>query len=98
MLHFDKLGGKLSRLMLLMGLVIVSVIPVRSGASAQSSSAPLWVVRSRMTRAYGVNNPKGLAFSPTASTFLLPDGSANIALVTMDEQKVRNEKYPGSAK
>jgi hypothetical protein len=39
MLDFDKLRGTSLRLMLLIGLVIVSVIPVRSWASAQSGPA-----------------------------------------------------------
>ena len=94
MSRFDKFRGILLRLMILIGLVIVSVIPVRSWASAQSSAAPLWVVRSLLTREYGVNDPKGLTFSPTASIFLLPDGSANVALVTMEEESAGTRNLP----
>lgn len=86
MSDFGKLGGTVSRLMLLVGLVIVSVIPVRSWAFAQSSSAPLWVVRSLHTSEYGVDQAKGLAFSSAANTFLLLDESGTVALVTMDEE------------
>src|SRR5687767_454662 len=85
MSHLDKLRGKFLRLMLLIGLVIASVIPAYSWASAQDGSAPIWVVRSLLTREYGVTDPKGLAFSSAANTFLILDGNANVTLVTMSE-------------
>lgn len=71
--------------MLLIGLVIMSVIPVRSQAFAQSDSAPIWIVRSLYTSEYGVNEPKGLAFSSAANSFLLLDEAGNITSVTMGE-------------
>ena len=85
MASFGKFRGTSMRLMLFIGLVIISVLPVRSSVLAQGNSAPLWVVRSLYTSEYGVSAPKGLAFSPAANTFLILDGSANIALVTMAE-------------
>ena len=91
MSRFGKFRGISLRLILFIGLVIVSVIPVRSWALAQSSSAPLWVVRSLHTSEYGINDPKGLTFSPAANTFLILDGSANIALVTMAEDKAGSQ-------
>src|SRR5687768_10676557 len=94
MLRFGKTGGTLSRLMLLIGLVIVSVIPVRSWAFAQNDAAPLWVVRSLPTREYGVNAPKGLAFSSSANTFLLLGESGNVALVMMGEEAAGSTVIP----
>src|SRR5687767_6449431 len=88
MSHLDKLRGKFLRLMLLIGLVIASVIPAYSWASAQDGSAPIWVVRSLSTSEYGVTDPKGLAFSSAANTFLLVDGNANVTFVTMGEDHV----------
>jgi len=87
MSHLDKLRGKVLHLMLLIGLVIASVIPARSWASAQDGSAPIWVVRSLSTSEYGVTDPKGLAFSSAANTFLLVDGNAHVTLVTMGEDR-----------
>src|SRR3972149_6491635 len=85
MSHFAKLRGRSLHLMILIGLVVVSVIPVHSRASAQNGSGPLWVVRALLTSEYGVDEPKGLAFSPTANTFLILDGNANDTMVTMGE-------------
>jgi hypothetical protein len=85
MLDFDKLRGTSLRLMLLIGLVIVSVIPARSWAAAQSGPAPLWVVRSLHTRQYGMDQARGLAFSSAANAFLLLDGSGTAAVVMMGE-------------
>src|SRR5688572_19045570 len=73
------------RLMLFIGLLLGSVIPVHSWVSAQTGSAPIWVVRSLSMREYGVNDPKGLAFSSEENTFFVLDGSSNVTLVTMDE-------------
>lgn len=85
MLHYGKLRGISLRVVFVIGLVIVSVLPVRSWASAQEGSAPLWVVRSLSTGEYGVNDPQGLVFSPEANTFLILDRSGNATLVTMGE-------------
>jgi hypothetical protein len=85
MSYFYKFKGASLRLMMVIGLMIVSVIPVRSWASAQSASAPLRVVRSLYTSDYGVNDPQGLAFSSEANTFFVLDGSTNVTLITMGE-------------
>ena len=76
------------RLILVIGIVITPLISIRSWVSAQGSSAPLWVVRSLYTSEYGVNEPKGLAFSSMANTFLILDGSADTALVSMGEDNL----------
>jgi hypothetical protein len=94
MSHFGKLRGTLSRLMLLIGLLIVSVLPVRSWALAQNDSAPLWVVRTLHTSEYGVTEPKGLAFSSAANTVLLLDESGTVALVTMGEEHAGSMVIP----
>jgi hypothetical protein len=94
MSRFRKYGGTLLRLMLLIVLVIVSVIPVRSWAFAQDSSVPIWVVRSLHTSEFGVNDPKGLAFSSAANTFLVLNGTSNIALITMGEDNVGSRNLP----
>src|SRR6185503_4886496 len=84
---FGKFRGRLLHPMILIGLVIVSVIPARSWAFAQSGSTPIWVVRSLHTRQYGVNDPKGLAFSSKANTCFVLDGSSNVTLVTMGDAR-----------
>jgi hypothetical protein len=94
MSHFVELRGRSLHLMVLVGLVVVSAIPVRSWASAQNGSGPLWVVRALHTSEYGMDEPKGLAFSSTANTFLLLDGSANVALVTMGEDHAGTRVIP----
>ena len=71
------------RLAILMTIAFTSLIPVQLGVDAQGNSAPIQVVRSLYTNEFGVNDPKGLAFSPTANTFFVIDGSGNISLVTM---------------
>src|SRR5258705_860051 len=88
MSHFSKLRATLLRLIVLIGLIFTPLIPARSWVFAQSSSAPLWVVRSLYTSEYGVNEPKGLAFSSIANTFFILDGTGNIALVTMGEDRM----------
>jgi hypothetical protein len=88
MLHFGKIRGTSLRLMILIGLLIISVIPMPSSASAQNGSASVWIVRSLPTSEFGVNEAKGLAFSSTANTFLLLDGNANVTLITMGEDHV----------
>jgi len=84
-LHFAKFKGILLRLAILIAIAFTSLIPVQLDVSAQSASAPIQVVRSLYTEEYGINDPKGLAFSPTANTFFVLDGSGNISLVTMGE-------------
>src|SRR5688572_9476730 len=84
-LHFAKFKGILLRLVILMSIAFTSLIPVQLGANAQGNSAPIQVVRSLYTSEFGVNDPKGLAFSPTANTFFIIDESGNISLVTMGE-------------
>jgi len=83
------------RLILVIGFVITPLISIRSWVSAQGSSAPLWVVRSLYTSEYGVNEPKGLAFSSRANTFLILDGSANAAIVSMGEDNLGIRNLPG---
>jgi uncharacterized protein YjiK len=85
MSQFVKRKGGSLHLMILIGLVVVSVIPARSWVSAQDGLAPLWVVRALHTGEYGVDEPRGLAFSSEANSFLILDGSANVALVTLGE-------------
>ena len=92
MSHMDRLRGKFLHLMLLIGLVTVSMIPVGSWALAEDGSASIWVVRSLSTSEYGVSDPKGLAFSPEANTFFLMDGDSNVTLVTMAEEQVGSRR------
>ena len=83
--RFARLRGILLRLILIIGVVFTQAASVQPSASAQGSAKSPWVVRSLYTSEFGVNAPKGLAFSPVADTFLVLDGSANISLITMDE-------------
>src|SRR5215208_3807557 len=94
MSRFGKYRGTLLRLMLLIGFVIVSAFPGWSWVSAQNDSPPPWVVRALHTSAFGVDNPSGLAFSPVANMFLILDGSANIAVVTIDEESAATRNIP----
>src|SRR5215216_5721946 len=80
-----KYRGRFLHLILVIGFVFTPLISIRSWAFAQSGSAPLWVVRSLYTSEYGISEPKGLAFSSPANTFLILEESGNAALVTMDE-------------
>src|SRR4030095_9297917 len=73
------------RLAILMTIAFTSLIPAQLGVDAQGNAAPIQVVRSLHTSEFGVNDPKGLAFSPTANTFFVIDGSGTISLVTMGE-------------
>jgi hypothetical protein len=84
-LHFTKLEGILLRLLTLTGILFTAIGPVQLQASAQGGSSPIRVVRSLHTNEFGVQSPKGLAFSPVANTFFVLDGSGNVTLVTMDE-------------
>jgi hypothetical protein len=94
MLNFDKFRGTWLRLMLLIGLVSVSVIPVRSWVSAQSSPGPLWVVRSLHTHQYGMDQARGLAFSSAANAFLFLDGSGTAAVVRVGEDGAGSRLIP----
>jgi hypothetical protein len=94
MSHFAKFRELFLRLMIVIGLVAVPLIPVHKWVSAQNHSAPSWVVRSINTAEYGVDNPKGLTFSSTANTFLVLNGSANIALITMAEDNAGSRNLP----
>ncbi len=85
MVDFGVLKGRLLHLLILVGLIIAPNIPVHSSVSAQSSSDSAWVVRSIHTGEYGINKPKGLAYSPVADTLLILGENANVALVTMGE-------------
>src|SRR5215207_1036006 len=67
-------------------LVIVSVIPVHTWAAAQQSSAPIWVVRFISTGEFGVDTPKGLAFSADENAFLVLDGTSGATLIAMAEE------------
>jgi hypothetical protein len=90
MSYFAKFRKLFLRLMLIIGLVVVTLIPVHRLVSAQKSSAPFWIVRSIHTTEYGINDPKGLTFSSTANTFLILDGTTDITLIT------NSENYAGS--
>ena len=83
--RFVKIIGILFHLTILVGMVFTALVPVQLHADAQGNSAPIQVVRSLYTSEFGVNDPKGLAFSPAANTFFVIDGSGNISLVTMGE-------------
>ncbi|HLF72936.1 MAG TPA: hypothetical protein VI524_01200, partial [Anaerolineales bacterium] len=87
MLQFGKPRGTLLRLILLIGVVIAPLISIQAKVFAQGNRASLWVVRSLHVSEYGIDEPKGLAFSPSANAFLLLDGSPNITLVTMNEDR-----------
>jgi len=82
-LHFTKVRGILIRLLILTGMILTPRLSVQ--ASSQSGSAPIWVVRSLHTNEFGIQNPKGLAFSSTANTFFILNESTDIGLVTMGE-------------
>ncbi|MDQ3004328.1 MAG: hypothetical protein M3R47_02950, partial [Chloroflexota bacterium] len=83
--RFVKIRGKLFHLAILTGMVFTALVPVQLGADAQGNSAPIQVVRSLYTSEFGVNDPEGLAFSPTANTFFVIDESGSISLITMGE-------------
>ncbi|HLO14015.1 MAG TPA: hypothetical protein VK206_04240, partial [Anaerolineales bacterium] len=86
MLQITNFKPRFFRVLLVIGLAILPLIPVHSWVLAQNSSSPFSVVRSIYTNEYGVDQPKGLAFSSTANTFLVLDGTANVALITMGEE------------
>jgi uncharacterized protein YjiK len=68
------------------GLVILSLIRVPSRVSAQTSSEPVWIVRTIQTSEFGVADPSGLAFASSANTFDVLDTSGNITALTLDER------------
>ena len=93
-LRFIKITGRLFHLAILVGMVFTALIPIQLSVAAQGNSAPIQVVRTLYTSEYGVNDPKGLAFSPTANTFFVMDGSGNISLVTMGEDNAGSRTLP----
>src|SRR5688572_22077120 len=94
MSRFAKFRELFLRLMIIIGFVAVALMPVHKWVSAQDNSESFWIVRSLYTAEYGVNNPKGLAFSSTANTFWVLDGTANISLITMGEDNAGSRNLP----
>ena len=94
MVKFGALKGRLFHLLTLIGLIIVTVLPVRLSVAAQSSSDSAWVVRSIKTAEFGIDRAKGLAYSPLADTLLILDENANAALVTMGEDNEGIQAIP----
>ncbi len=88
----SNIQAMLLSLLIIVGVVFTPLASARSSVSAQSNSVPLWVVRSVYTREYGVDAPKGLAYSSVGNTFLILNESTSIALVTMrgDSAGTRN--------
>jgi hypothetical protein len=86
MSDMGKYRGASLRWLFVISLVAVSAIPVHTWASAQQSSAPLWVVRSLSTDEYGVDAPKGLAFSADENAFMVFDGTSQVTLIAMAEE------------
>ena len=82
-LHFNNLKKILIRLLILTGIILTPLRTVR--AAPQSPPAPIRVVRSIYMNEYGIQDPKGLVFSPIANTFFILNESTNISLVTMGE-------------
>ncbi|MBI5839286.1 MAG: S-layer homology domain-containing protein [Chloroflexi bacterium] len=60
-------------------------------ASAQQADGSWYEVRSIYTREYGVDVPRGLAFSPAAKTFLVWDESGNVTGIAMNEDAVNTQ-------
>ena len=83
MLRACRMRERVSHLVLLIGLVILSLIPIPAPVFAQDTSASLWVVRALPTSEYGVNEPRGLAFASSVNAFLLLDAVGNVTQVTM---------------
>ncbi|MEO7839299.1 MAG: hypothetical protein ABIU06_08115, partial [Anaerolineales bacterium] len=92
--RFIKITGRLVHLAILVGMVFMALIPVQWSVAAQADSTAIQVVRSLYTSEYGVNDPKGLAFSSTANTFFVMDNSGNISLVTMGEDNAGSRALP----
>src|SRR5688572_25106870 len=80
-----KIKEILIRLTLILGVVLVPLTSFGKQVFAQSNMPPVWLVRSIYTEEYGVNAPKGVAYSPIANTFFVMDGSTNIALISLGE-------------
>ena len=85
MSRFSMFRRVCSRLLILTGIVIVSLVPVQSWVSAQNPSGPAWVVRTIHTSEFGVAEPGGIAFSSPTNTFVVLDTSGNSTLLTMNE-------------
>ncbi len=85
MSHITKFKPEFFRMMLVIGLAVLPLIPVNHWVMAQNSSSTFSMVRTIYTNEYGVDQAKGLAFSSAANTFLVLDGTANIALITTGE-------------
>src|SRR5215216_1160351 len=94
MMDVSTLRGRLLHLLVLIGLIIVTVLPVRLSVAAQSSSDSAWVVRSINPAEFGIDHAKGLAYSPLADTLLILDENANAALVTMGEDNEGIQAIP----
>jgi len=92
--YLSNIQRTLLRLLLIVGVIFTPLVSTRSSASAQNSSAPFWVVRSLYTREYGVNAPKGLAFSSIENTILILSESTSMALVTMREDSAGTRNIP----
>jgi len=92
--YLSKIQGRLLRILLIIGVVFTPLVSARSSASAQNSSAPFWVVRSVYTREYGVDAPKGLAFSSAGNAFLILSESASVALITLREDSAGTRNIP----
>ncbi|MEO5887876.1 MAG: hypothetical protein ABIQ77_09445 [Anaerolineales bacterium] len=80
-----KIKEILIRLTLILGVVLVPLTSVGKQVFAQSNMPPIWLVRSIYTEEYGLNQPKGLTYSPIANMFFVMDGSANIVLISNGE-------------
>src|SRR6201988_1825802 len=94
MLRFSKPNAYQLRLLLLILILALPMAHVQSWAFAQSNSAPIWVVRSLHTKEFGINNPNGLTFSPTASTFFVLNENENITFITMGEDNAGTLSLP----
>jgi hypothetical protein len=94
MMKIGAFKGRILHLLILIGLIIVTVLPVRLSVAAQASSDSAWVVRYINPEQYGINHAKGLAYSPLADTLLILDENANAALVTMGEDNEGIQAIP----
>ena len=83
--RFSTFRRVCSRLLILTGIVIVSLVPVQSWVSAQNPSGPAWVVRTIHASEFGIAEPGGLAFSSPTNTFVVLDTNGTGTLLTMDE-------------
>ncbi|HXQ38940.1 MAG TPA: hypothetical protein VN843_33365, partial [Anaerolineales bacterium] len=90
--HTVRIAGIFSRLLVIIA-ILTPALPVQFNASAQGNSAPVRVIRSIHTNEFGANDPKGLAFSPTADSFLIL-GSTDTTLVTRGEDNAGTLALP----